>query len=289
MVFFKSKKINIVLMIEPGRLEWQGIMLIESIKEYCTDDFKIFVYCRAENLRGLCLGTLRYLSENEVVLTPIDNDFSPEYPQGNKVVAVSKDRRWGKFGVFLDTDTILLKQMSFLKEVSRPGSVSVVPADRKSWASSDEEWKQVYKTCGVISPSNNISLRNNEKSSPYFNAGMVVFPENEDFKGVWLHCSKIIDNDNTIANKRPWLDQIALPVAIKKSGLKCNIVSDKYNYALHAENINLEGVVLGHYHTIKWIRYYRLNRKMSEYSKRSLGYQSFKLFRESVLERVFGE
>ena len=289
MGIFKSDRINIVMMIEPGRLEWQGIMLIESIKKYCMDDFKIFVYCRVDKLKVLCLGTLRYLSENGIALTLIENDFFPDYPQGNKVIAVSKSRRWADFGVFLDTDNILIKKVSFLKELARPRCISVVPADRRSWTINNEDWNEVYKACGAKISSETILLRNHEKSPPYFNAGMIVFPENGGFRNIWLECSKLIDGVRGVENKRPWLDQVALPVAISKAGLKHNIVSDKYNFALHAENINLKNVVLGHYHTLKWVRYYGLNKEMAEYSKKSLGCDSFKEFRDSVMEGAFGE
>jgi hypothetical protein len=52
------------------------------------------------------------------------------------------------------------------------------------------------------------------------------------FGSAWLECAQNIDADQSIpiSAKRPWLDQIALPVAAAKLGIEVHALSVDYNF-----------------------------------------------------------
>jgi len=73
---------------------------------------------------------------------------------------------------------------------------------------------------------------------PYFSSGLFSFPEHhrtadgKSFPQVWMDLAQTIDRDEAIPKKRPYLDQISLPLAIQKSGLAWNKLPDAQHYIL---------------------------------------------------------
>ena len=87
-------------------------------------------------------------------------------------------------------------------------------------------------------PADRIQLSRNRTTLfvPYFNVGMVLFPEaplphGRSFAEAWYDTAMEIDHDVRVANKRPWLDQIALPVTLKRYGLDYLLSDEAFNYS----------------------------------------------------------
>ena len=92
---------------------------------------------------------------------------------------------------------------------------------------------------------------------PYFNAGLIVFPEGpvaesgESFAQVWNRLAQKIDKID-IVKKRPYLDQMSLPLAIRAAGLDWNLLPEEQHYILGG---NLRGKPLPPDMDIKMIHY----------------------------------
>jgi len=89
---------------------------------------------------------------------------------------------------------------------------------------------------------------------PYFNAGVVGFVEKGNpagmrFPDVWFDTATKIDANPLIGGKRPWLDQISLPVAAARMGGRVEVLSDLDNFSPYRLNsqAKLNDVRLFHY------------------------------------------
>jgi hypothetical protein len=73
---------------------------------------------------------------------------------------------------------------------------------------------------------------------PYFSSGLFSFPEGhknsegKSFPQVWMDVAQIIDKNEKIPGRRPYLDQISLPLAIQKAGLGWNILPEEQHFIL---------------------------------------------------------
>ena len=84
---------------------------------------------------------------------------------------------------------------------------------------------------------------------PYFNAGMIAVRRDVCLGDAWVACARAIDAEASIGNKRPWLDQIALPVAVAKLGLEVDCLDERFNYPAHLKPIDAKNLpYFCHYH-----------------------------------------
>jgi hypothetical protein len=73
---------------------------------------------------------------------------------------------------------------------------------------------------------------------PYFSSGLFSFPEqyrtpeSKSFPQVWMEVAQTLDANPDIPAKRPYLDQMSLPLAIQKSGLAWNLLPDAQHFIL---------------------------------------------------------
>jgi len=108
------------------------------------------------------------------------------------------------------------------------------PADLFTFGKEKHVWQRVYDCCKTPYPTARVlSSVSAELMLPYFNAGVVVADNTSSFASTWKACARLIDADDSIDNKRPWLDQIALPVAVLKAGLEWGCLDERFNFPLH--------------------------------------------------------
>lgn len=71
---------------------------------------------------------------------------------------------------------------------------------------------------------------------PYFNAGMIGFPERsfqgKRFAEIWYETALIIDEIEGLHKRRPYLDQMSLPPTIQKAGLTWRRLEEVDQYIL---------------------------------------------------------
>ncbi|NVO57051.1 hypothetical protein HW561_14745 [Rhodobacteraceae bacterium B1Z28] len=206
-------------------------------------------HCRHDRINRLQPETISLLQANDVELLSISNPFHDGYPAGNKIAGAALERE-AQFSVFLDTDSFLIRETSFL-DIAEPGKICLCPETRNAWTNRPRVWRRVYAQFGLPKPTPDLQLLLGDLSHPFFNAGMVLFPSG-DFGKLWLDTALNIDEMEGIHGRRPWLDQISLPVAVARLGdgaLK--IVDRAWN---DTPDIPNEDTRLLHYHRPRRLR-----------------------------------
>lgn len=233
-----------IFVIDPPALVMEAVLLIASIKRHMPH-IDMIAYCPEEKFNFIPEQLHEYLKHNSVKILPMKTDgfFSPHYKQGNKLIACAKPRPH-QTTIFLDTDTVIWRPFD-VEQMIAEGAVSVAPEGRYTWGKPDGHWNLVYDIFGISMPEDKIRLaRSGALSPPYFNAGVVGFPNTstegyDSFSSCWLASALEIDKEKyNIPERRPWLDQIALPIAIIKSGLSYKIISDDFNLSLTHKAVN---------------------------------------------------
>ncbi len=244
-----TKKIAVFFNVEPGPLEVQAHLLVNSLKLFCEDYHSLHAHCRSDRIDELQPETRTMLASRDVELRVLENPFSDGYPAGNKIAGAALERD-ADFSLFLDTDTFLTQNTSFA-EIAYPQKVSVCPETRNAWTNRPRVWRQVYALFGLPKPEAKVQLLLGQFSHPFFNAGMVLFPTGS-FGDLWLDTAQQIDKMTGLRGRRPWLDQISLPVAIARYGRDAlNSVSRIWN---DTPDLPDEGTRLLHYHRPRRLR-----------------------------------
>jgi hypothetical protein len=160
------------------------------------------------------------------------------YPHGNKMIAAA-DRRETARAVFLDTDMICLRPLSEMVHLP-PDTIAAAPEGVATWGKDGDRWDRVYAHFGLPYPRDRIRLLRGRRREfvPYFNAGFVAFPDRPDdgetpcFADRWIATALEIDHGCRVGGKRPWLDQISLPVTLARHGYRTEVLGESWNYSL---------------------------------------------------------
>lgn len=136
-----------------------------------------------------------------------------------------------------------------------------------TWGKPAGAWEMIYDMFNLELPEEKVRLvRSGRESLPYFNAGVVAFPNASNFGKIWLESAQKIDANPDVMNRRPWLDQISLPIASRIAGLDFNILDRAYNFSLSRnqkseekekkviEGLNREDPTILHYHSTKFFK-----------------------------------
>lgn len=230
--------IAFLFVVEGPRLEAQSLLLAASIRRHHpysmiigyrpigTDPAPAAVQSMFKSVGGLILP-----------LPSSQGLWRGAYPHGNKIIALAQPRD-AAVSVFLDTDMVMAAPLD-PTDLPAHGEVSVVPEGIQSWGKEEDRWERVYAHFGLPMPEERIRLLRGarRRSPPYFNAGFIAQRETDRVDGktfgqLWLDTARKIDHEVGVANKRPWLDQIALPVAMRRFGLAHKIIDEAANYSI---------------------------------------------------------
>ncbi|EEW26531.1 hypothetical protein [Rhodobacter ferrooxidans] len=144
--------------------------------------------------------------------------------------------RDGAFSAFVDSDVLFLRPNTSAA-LCKPGKVSASAAASMVWAE-QTIWDTIYGTFGMPIPTERIRLmrQSGKPVIPYFSAGLVVFPETPGpggrFPDVWYDTARRLDRVETLDKRRPYLDQMTLPIAMQRAGLGWNILPEEQHYIL---------------------------------------------------------
>ena len=229
---------SIVFVIDPPGLIAEAVPLIFSIREHLPNAH-VIAYCPKEKETLVPKIVRNIFDENEIEIRFFDgqNRFSPHYRQGNKLLAVSEYRETD-FTIFLDTDVVVWQPFS-LEEITIENTVCAAPEGVRSWpVDPNENWPDVYRLYNLEVPTRNVRLaKTGGSSKPYFNGGVVAFPNKVDgldcsFGQLWLETAQELDHSDVLITSRPWLDQVSLPISIARSGLDWTALSINWNLSL---------------------------------------------------------
>jgi len=256
---------NTCFVIQSGRLQYEGLLLAESILyKNVLPPSSVHIYYPvnssvwAENPEP-DEDVLEFLKDRGFNLVAFENrHFGSAYPISNKIYAVNKAAQTSPHVLFLDTDSLFVGDAaaSFLDDriVRDMGNVGVCKAggsfpQAHAVYSKDAIWRAIYRKFG-IDPDDVLSAAVNFTgvvTFPYFNAGTVFFSNSGPVSELWLRVALEINKRDLpeLEGQKifPFLDQIALPVAIALS-------KTGYEYIHSGFNCNqLRGdIVHWHYH-----------------------------------------
>lgn len=227
----RQSDFSLFFVIDPPALLLDSVILVSTAR-YHLPDVELVAYCpdaKREFVPAFLKELYSSLNVDLRFLPPAS--FSPHYKQGNKILAACQSRKPAQ-SIFLDTDIAIGRNFD-LNDMAKPGHVGVVPEGIFTWGKPQSLWSRVYAMFDMDVPDERVTLsRSNLQSIPYFNAGVVSFPSNSSFAEMWMETANAIDGNDEIRHRRPWLDQIALPLAITRSGMSAHVMEPGFNLSL---------------------------------------------------------
>jgi hypothetical protein len=234
------RRLTVYFIVEPPDYQLMACYLAASLREQFGDAVALVGYCPEAKLASV-------QSDVRVVLDRLGCDlrsfqtegrFDPPYPHGNKLLA-TLEKRETEFSCFMDSDILCIRP-NRVENIVQEGHVSLSRAASMNWAP-QSIWDRIYATCGMEIPEERFKLMKQTKGQervPYFSSGLFSFPEQhrnaegKTFPEVWMEVAQTIDADPDIPKKRPYLDQMSMPLAIRKAGLAWNILPDEQHFIL---------------------------------------------------------
>jgi len=257
----QSGRCAIIYFIDPPHLISPAIPLLLSIRRH-HPDATVIPYTPKDRLRDIPERVRAFHERMGAPIRELTQElafsrkrYDKPYLHGNKLLAAAEERDT-EFAIFLDTDTYLARPMD-AEALLSPDHVAVVPESVAGFARRFIEiWDATYAIFGLTTPVERVRmLRTDREHPPYFNAGMVAFPEvapsGRRFGALWLDTAMTIDFDPSVDDeaKRPWLDQASLPVAIARSGARFRELDRAHNYPVDGTDFPpRDDVRLYHYH-----------------------------------------
>lgn len=235
-----SPRLTIYFIVEPPKYELMACYLAGSLRQQFGQTVALVGYCPDIKFDTLSKNVLAVLAKLGCEVRPfqVEGRFAPEYPHGNKILATLEPRET-EFSAFFDSDVLCLRPNK-VENLVREGHVSLTPAASMIWGTG-KTWGLIYDTCGMAVPEERIRLMRQKGERgriPYFSSGLFSFPEGhknsegKSFPQVWMDVAQIIDKNEKIPGRRPYLDQISLPLAIQKAGLGWNILPEEQHFIL---------------------------------------------------------
>lgn len=228
--------LTFVYIVEPPAYEFMACTLLASIRTQFGPDVAAVGYCPEHRMDEIHASVHIAHEKMGAEIRPMNTEgmWDTPYPHGNKIVAAMQPRE-SRFTAFVDSDVLFIRPNRPIT-LCREGHVSCSPAASLVWAG-DEIWDTIWPAFGLAVPEERIRLmrRSAKERVPYFSAGLVVFPEEAGerrFPDVWYETARTIDRIESLENRRPYLDQMSLPVAIRRAGLDWNILPEEQHYIL---------------------------------------------------------
>jgi hypothetical protein len=235
---------RLVFVMDGPRLEAQALLLAASLAAYGPKDVARYAMRPKDSLQPISAATRHMLDACDVEICTFERpeaQWRKPYPHGNKLLAcaalaeqvpASEGRT-----IFLDTDMICLGD--FTEDMTDAARIYAVPEGVPTWGRNIADWQRAYDFFGLPLPQERVALtrRRRVESLPYFNAGLVSYPNAPlgrsglGFAAAWLATASAFDHC-PIAKKRPWLDQITLPLTLYREGFDWTVLPDAYNYSI---------------------------------------------------------
>lgn len=235
-----SPRLTVYFIVEPPRYEQMACYLAGSLRQQFGQTVALVGYCPDTKIDTVSKDVIAVLAKLGCEVRPfrVEGRFSPDYPHGNKILATLEPRET-EFSAFFDSDVLCLRPNK-VESIVKDGHVSLTPAASMVWGTG-QTWHQIYQTCGMTLPEERVKLMRQKGARqrlPYFSSGLFSFPEkhrnaeSQSFPQVWMELAQTIDKNEEIPGRRPYLDQISLPLAIQKAGLKWNILPEEQHFIL---------------------------------------------------------
>lgn len=235
-----TDRLTFFFIVEPPKYQMMACYLAASIREAFGTKVAMIGYCPSHRMAELDADVIKVLARMgcDVRAMQTEGVFDPPYPHGNKMIAAVQPRD-SEYSCFLDSDILFLRPNDPANLIHE-GHVSLTPAASMGWAGQGI-WDLIYRTAKQAIPEQRIRLMNQNKGKdrmPYFSSGLFVFPEQHRnseglrFPEVWMQVAAILEAEPEIPSKRPYLDQMTMPLAIRRAGLDWHILPKEQHYIL---------------------------------------------------------
>lgn len=263
-------KDSIIFVVDGPGLEAQSLLLAASLAKHHPDrdQVALIAYVSPRSAGSLSEVTRALYDHCGVQMRPLpsaDGIWAKTYPHGNKILACAAPRGSTR-SLFIDTDTVCLGALTGL-DLTEPDAVALVPEGLPTWGKEDDKWPRAYDFFGLPLPEDRVKLTRGRQLDylPYFNGGFVSFSDLprpgavKNFAQDWLQTAIDFDHGCPIKGKRPWLDQITLPLTMKRFGYSYQVLHELWNFSI-ADRLKLSRAKkarLIHYH--RWVHLKRLD------------------------------
>ncbi|WP_226780697.1 hypothetical protein [Oceaniglobus trochenteri] len=230
-----THRLTFAYIVEPPEYQIFACTLLASIRLQFGDDVGAVGYCPEHRMDELHPAVFKAHEMMGAEIRPMRTRgmWDSEYPHGNKIIAAMQPRD-SEFSAFVDSDVLFLRPNS-PENLIRQGHVSASVAASKTW-SGEEIWPPIYGAFDMPLPVERVEYMRRPVGPvmPYYSAGLVVFPENGRlrFPDIWHETAQRIDRIDTLDNRRPYLDQMSLPVAIARAGLRWNELPEEQHFIM---------------------------------------------------------
>lgn len=235
----QSPSLTLFFVVEPPGYLYMACHLAASIRVHMPPEVRLIGYCPAPRWDEMDAAAVEVLRRLNCEIRPIETEgrFDPPYPHGNKILA-ALDPKDTDYAAFLDSDMLVIAPCG-VEELVRPDAVGVVPSTSMRW-SDQSIWPRLYGAFGMEVPEERITMTRDQREevAPYFNAGLLVIderhrsPDGRRFAEVWMETAQRIDALEDVENKRPYLDQMSMPIAMLRAGMQWALLDERYNYSI---------------------------------------------------------
>jgi len=233
-------RLTVYFIVEPPEYELMACYLAASLREQFGQTVALVGYCPAPKLDSVSSDVRVVLDRLGCDLRgfAVEGRFDPPYPHGNKLLATLEPRDT-EFSCFMDSDVLCIRP-NLVERIVKPGHVSLSKAASMNWAP-QTIWDDIYRIAGMQMPEERFRLmkqKRGDEKVPYFSSGLFSFPEQhcnadgKSFPQVWMDIAQMLDADPDLPKKRPYLDQMSMPLAIRAAGLDWNILPDAQHFIL---------------------------------------------------------
>jgi hypothetical protein len=235
-----APKLTVYFIVEPPEYQILACYLAASLRQQFGQTVALVGYCPEQKMPLLSPDVVTALGKMDCEIRPmqVNGLFDPPYPHGNKLIATLQ-KRDTEYSCFMDSDILCIRPND-VENLIKPGHVCLTPAASMNWAK-QSVWDVIYAAAGMEIPAERFMLMKQKKGKPripYFSSGLFVFPEQhrnsegKSFAEVWYDMARTLDAHSDIPHKRPYLDQISLPLAIQKSGLDWHKLPPEQHFIL---------------------------------------------------------
>jgi hypothetical protein len=222
---------DIVIVAQSGRIEHEAALFAASLRVNSPGFAgRLFVaepqpgplWPKDPRMSGAVRAVLDRL---DAIHLPFESPrFGAAYPQENKVAAMAAlpDERPA---VFFDSDTIITGEIGGLDLGATPTASmrreNTWPVDQPYGPEPEDIWAGLYDRfeADFASTVENSRPKSDWQRFLYFNAGLIFAPEPQRLAGTLSQIMHLIHDDPPPCQPLdPWLDQIALPIAVTKLG-----------------------------------------------------------------------
>ena len=232
-----TPRLTLTYIVEPPEYDILACSLLASIRTHFPKSVACIGYVPEHRMDEVHPSVFKAheIMGGEIRPMKTEGMWDTPYPHGNKIIAAMQPRD-SQYSAFVDSDVLFLRKNA-VANIAKAGHVSCSMAASMVWAE-QSIWDYIYGAFDMPIPEERMHLmrRSAKPVIPYFSAGFVIFPENGGkggrFPDVWYETARKIDTIETLEKRRPYLDQMSLPLAIQRAGLKWNILPEEQHYIL---------------------------------------------------------